>query len=77
MYRWHSINLIPMMGCYSISDDQNHIQIIGRAIEITLFGQVIVFTYATKKLGKMWHTSVRGPLWSRRTKQWYRVINDL
>ena len=71
-YRWHSINIIPIIGCYSISADDS-IKIIGQAIEITILGRVFVFTYPSKKLGKMWCSPVYGPLWSRKRKKIYFV----
>lgn len=75
-YMWHSINLCPIINCYSVANIRG---ITGRAVEITLFGWVIILYYSTRKgflYGKMWGTSVRGPLWNRKRKQWYRVKQD-
>jgi hypothetical protein len=77
IYRWHSINLCPLIGGYSVGNIHG---ITGRAMEFTLFGMVVVLYYRTKKgflYGKMWSTQVHGPLWSRKRKQWYWVNQDL
>jgi hypothetical protein len=75
-YLWHSINLIPMLAVYSICQDDENYDVIGRSIELVLFGWVIVFTYPTTKIHKMWSSHLYGPLWSRKRKKFYFVSKN-
>lgn len=83
VYRWHSINLVPTIGIYSVASD-NKIDpvtgcrgwdgtVVGRVVELTVFGVIINFMYPTTKSGKQFSSKLRGPLWSNKKKKWYHA----
>ena len=83
IYKWHSINLVPTFSYFDIASDDKIDSvhgcynwdgtIIGRCIEVSIFGIIFNFMYPNTKFKKQHIGKVYGPLWSRRRKQWYRV----
>jgi len=74
IFKWHSINLLPHWSIVSICDDDTF-KIIGRAIQITIFGFVIDFMFPASKSKRAKFSPVFGPMWSRRRKLWYRKLD--
>jgi hypothetical protein len=72
-YKWHSVNILPILSSYSFCKGDGSHDIVGGCIELVLFGWIIVFTYPSKKSKKIWSSGARGPLWSRRRKKFYFV----
>jgi hypothetical protein len=75
--KWHSINLVPMVSCYSICHDDDYRISMGRCFQITIFGIIIDLVLPFKELDRMYSTGVRGPLYSRARQKWYRANNIL
>jgi hypothetical protein len=73
-HKYHSINVIPTLATYSVYEDEHPFNIIAFAIEIILFGRVITIDLPSKTQHKMYSLHMRGPIWSRRRKVWYRAL---
>ena len=72
IFRWHTINLIPMLCLSSVVNDEDYRKAIGRHLELTLFGWVISLGWPSKKAKRMRYWKPIGPMYSRKRKCWYR-----
>lgn len=70
VYPWHSINPIPQFGCVAICEDEYPHKRDGSLIEAVLFGYVFHIHIPFNLPGMS--TKLRGPLWSKKKKLWYR-----
>jgi len=70
-YRWHSVNLVPIVGAVDICEDEAPNAVFRRDYSINLFGRIFVLELPTKRFRLSWDSPVVGPLWSRRKKRWY------
>ncbi len=71
VFPWHSINLIPQFGCIQICEDEYPHERDGSLLEIVLFGYVFHLHIPINLPGMS--TKLRGPLWSKSKKKWYRA----
>jgi hypothetical protein len=71
VYPWHSINLFPQIGTISICKDDPPYEWDHTMVELVVLGYVmhIDLPWKLTNMG----TKLRGPIWSKRKKKWYRA----
>jgi hypothetical protein len=69
IYKWHSINILPLIATYTICEDDPPYNTVGNVLEVTIFG--IVMNILTPLTLPKYCSAVRGPLWSKRRKKFY------
>lgn len=69
IYSWHSINIIPQLGCIAMVTDDPPYTRDGSMLELVVLGTVI-HAYIPINLPSM-GTRLVGPVWSRKRKEWW------
>lgn len=69
IWKWHSINLLPLVSITRISSNEKPYKILYSLFELILFGYVIHFNLPIKRLH--FFPKIIGPLWSRKNHKWY------
>ena len=70
VYPWHSVNLLPQLGLVSICEDEYPHKRDGSLLEFVVFGYVIHIHIPINLPN--FHAKLRGPLWSKSKRIWYR-----
>jgi hypothetical protein len=71
VYPWHSINLIPQFSIVSICENEYPHKRDGSLLELVVLGYVLHVLIPQVLTSRS--TKLRGPLWSKRKKKWYRA----
>ena len=72
-FRWHSINLVPLYSWVPVCEDDPPFRVFGRWLQLTVLGWMVSLAIEYKGAdGPARISKVRGPLYSRKRKVWYR-----
>jgi hypothetical protein len=74
--QWHSINLVPLYSWVPMCEDEPPFRVFGRLFQLTVLGWLVSLVVEYRGAdGLAYISKVRGPLYSRKRKVWYRDLD--